>query len=177
MSDAPEIVRLNELLCELPHSLSWEDLWNFRSKVGELMVGTTNSETCSTLKTIYDKFTVQLKERAEELGKGKEFAEAERLTQLMLETERLRADLNAADSGLKFHAILNDPERQVELSALSLLIEAGGVPANYLTEKRDSLQANYRIAKSGQTGGPIGLKDVFLAWIERFKWKRKQDRK
>jgi hypothetical protein len=172
MSDAPEIRELQRLLSDLPETLDWEQLWSLRSRVGELMTG-ANLETHSVLETVYNDLTTQLRVRAEELGKGSEFAEADKLTQLMRKTEGLRAELNAADSGLKFHDILNDPARQNELTALNSLIEGGGLPANYLTDLRDSLRANYRIAKAGQTGGPLRLRDVLLAWAERFRWKRK----
>lgn len=157
----------------MPEFLSWEQLWNFREKVGELMLR-ANSETYPKLRTIYDDFTKLLKARAEELGKAEEFASADKLTQLLLETAKLRAEMEATDSGLKFHDILNDPARQKELAALQSLIEAGGLPENYLSERRDAVKANYRIAKAGQTGGPIRLRDVLLAWIERLRENRKR---
>jgi hypothetical protein len=81
MSEAPEILKLKHLLSDLPDSLSWEQLWNLRTEVGELMLGATEAETRAILKTVYDDFTVRLKTRADELGKGEEFAEADRLTQ------------------------------------------------------------------------------------------------
>jgi hypothetical protein len=175
MSDAPEIIKLKQRLSDLPDSISWKELWNLRTEVSDLIPG-ADPETRSILKATYDDFTKQLKVRAEELGKGKEFAEADRLTELVLKTEGLRAELDAA-SGVQFHDILSDPARKNELMALNALIEAGGLPADYLAERMDSLKANYRIAECGQIGEPLRLRDVLAAWIERFRENRKHDKK
>ena len=128
------------------------------------MIG-ANEETRFILKAAYDTLTEQLKARAKELGKEKEFAEADGITTLLFETKHLRADLEAA-TGEGFFDILDDPARQNELALLRTPIAAGGLPDDYLDRTKRSMKATHRFLKSAQAGDRIRLKDAFLAWIE-----------
>jgi hypothetical protein len=177
MSDEPEILRLKEVLSDLPDSLSWEQLWDLRTKVGELMLGATKPETRAILKAIYEKFTLRLKARAEELGKGEEFAEADRLTQQTIESQDVLGKLQDANSDLEFYDILNDPKRQNELAALQSVIETGGLPKNYLNQARNSHKSAYRIAKSARAGQRLRFRDILGFAIEWAKSKRKRREK
>jgi hypothetical protein len=176
MSDAPEILQLQRLLSEMPDFLSYEKLWNFREKVGKLMLP-ANSETRPKIKAVYDDFTKLLKTR-EELGKVEEFARADKLAQLLLETAGLRADVGAvAEDGVKVMEILNDPSRQKEVTAMQSLLETQGHPADYLTRRKDAVKANYCVVMNRRTGAKIRLRDSLLAWFERFRDSRKRDKK
>jgi hypothetical protein len=177
MSEAPEILELRRLMSDLPDFLSYEQLWIFREKVGKLMLP-ANSETRPKIKDVYYDFTKLLKTRAKELGKVEEFARADKLAQLLLETAGLRADVGAvAEDGVKVMEILNDPSRQKEVTAMQSLLEAQGHPADYLTRRKDSVKANYRVVMSRRTGATIRLRDILLAWFERFRDSRNHDKK
>src|SRR5260370_2142636 len=171
MPDVPEILELKRLLSDLPASLSWEQLWDLRMKVSELLLG-ANQETRSMLQTIYNKLTVLLKNRAEELGKGDTFAELERLTQLDIESKIVLGQLRYANSTLEFFDILNEPARQNEITALQSFTESGGAAKNYLNEVRDSTKAAYGIAKSARAGARLSLRDVLGFAIQWFRSKR-----
>ncbi|HLW82226.1 MAG TPA: hypothetical protein VKS20_09310 [Candidatus Acidoferrales bacterium] len=171
MPDAPEILELKRIFSDLPERVSFKQAWDLRARVADLMLG-TNQETRFVLQAGYDKLTELLKARAKELGKENEFAEAERLTKLDLETEQLRADLSRAN-GEGFLDILNDPARQHELALLNAFVEAGGLPADYLDRAKRSVKATHRVLKSRQAGGPVRLRDTLLSWIEVFKLRRR----
>ena len=175
MSDAPEILELKQLLSEQPERVSFKQALGLRTRVAELMRG-TDGETRFVLKAAYDKLTESLKARAKELGKENEFAEADRITNLELETEQLRADLNAAD-GERFYDILYDPARQHEVALLKSLMEAGGAPADYLDQAKRSMEGTHRVLKNAQAGDRIRLKDAILGRLEIFKWKRRLRKK
>ena len=135
-----------------------------------------NSETLPNIRDVYDDFTNLLKTRAKELGKVEEFERANKVAQLLLETAGLRADVGAvADDGVRVMEILNDPSRQKEVAVMQSLMEAQGYPVDYLTSRKDSMKANYRVVMSRRTGAKIRLKDILLAWFERFRDSRKHD--
>jgi len=135
-----------------------------------------NSETLPNIRDVYDDFTNLLKTRAKELGKVEEFERANKVAQLLLETAGLRADVGAvADDGVRVMEILNDPSRQKEVAVMQSLMEAQGYPVDYLTSRKDSMKANYRVVMSRRTGAKIRLKDILFAWFERFRDSRKHD--
>jgi|SRR5882672_10501983 len=172
MSDDPEFLGLKKLLSDQPEFPSWEQMWHIRTKVGELMLG-ARPEWRSVYKTVYDELTNSLKVRAEELGKGEEFAEIEKTSQQLDESENIAGQLMDADSGIKVFDILNDPAKQNELAALQRLMESAGRPKNYVDQVRDSAKASYRIAKSGRAGDRLRLRDIFGFAIEWVKYKIK----
>jgi len=135
-----------------------------------------NSETLPNIRDVYDDFTNLLKTRTKELGKVEEFERANKVAQLLLETAGLRADVGAvADDGVRVMEILNDPSRQKEVAVMQSLMEAQGYPVDYLTSRKDSMKANYRVVMSRRTGAKIRLKDILFAWFERFRDSRKHD--
>ena len=171
MPDPPEILEVRKILSNLPERVSFKQAWDLRARVGDLMPA-TSEEARFVLKAAYDKLTELLEARAKELGSENEFAEADRITRLELETKQLRADLHAASSE-GFFDILNDPARKHELALLNSLIEAGGLPADYLDRAKRSMKGIHRVLKSGQASRPIRLRDALLAWVEVLRWKRK----
>jgi len=168
MSESSELEALKRRIDNLPKSVTWRQLWDLRTEVSDLM-RTAAPETQPVLKETYEGFTMLLKARAEELEREKEFAEADRLTRLQLETEPLRAELAAADTGIKVQQILRDPTRQKELAALDQVMEEMGSGANYLKKMRDATEASYRVATARKAGKRVGFKDVVLVWIERLR--------
>ena len=168
-----EILKLQQLLSDLPDRLSWKQTWDVRMKVGNLIVGAT-PESRLIIKDVYDKFTMQLKARAEELGKADDFAEADRLAQLGFDSAQFRADLNAATDSVQFFDILNDPSRQKELEATKALIEVGGVPAETLDRVRDSVKASHQISKRAKEGKRIRLWDRLGFLVELLRYPKRK---
>jgi hypothetical protein len=168
MPNESEFLSLRQLLADQPESLSWEQLFNLRAKVSELMLG-ASPETLSVYRNVYSEFTKMLKARAEELGKGKEFSEIENATQLVNESEKIIGQLKATDSGIEYFDILNDPAKQEELAAIDRLMESTRGSPNCVNQMRNSGEETYRIAKSAQAGERLRFRDIFsiaLEWIK-----------
>jgi hypothetical protein len=150
---------LKALVSNLPDEyLDWGQLWELRTKVGDLMLGASPTNY-PVYKTVYDKYTQMLKVRAEELGKAEEFAEADRLTQLEMESRDVLNKLQNASSGLEYSDILHDPAKQKEIAALQSFVE-GELPKDYLIQGRDSHKSAYRIAASARAGERLRYRDI-----------------
>jgi hypothetical protein len=101
------------------------------------------------------------------LGKAEEFAEADRLTHLVNQSQDVFDKMQKTDSGLEYFDILNDPTKQKEIAALQSLVE-GELPKDYITKGMDSHKSAYRIAASARAGEKLRYRDLFgfaIEWV------------